>query len=179
MKSMLRYGLLGFGVYIIFLVALMPAEFVLKHIPMPNTVQLSGVQGSIWKGRVAKAQIYDQAFDNLTWNVSLLNVLLLTPKVNIDTLKNDNVQAKGNVGYSVWSSAIYADNITAKIDAAWLKRNYPSSSSWWQGHYDLKEISGIMGATCKVICFGTMHPSISSRVPELATPNTLIIKTIK
>lgn len=121
-KSIMRYGFLGFAVYLVFLIALTPAQFVLNVIPLPDTIRLSGVQGTLWKGSVVKAQINDQVFDNPAWNVSWLSLLMLTPKVHIDSLQNDIIKAQGHLGYSLWSSSVFADHVTAKVDASWLKR---------------------------------------------------------
>lgn len=51
MRARWRYGLVLAGGYLVFLAASVPARLALSRVPLPPTLTLTGVHGSIWSGR--------------------------------------------------------------------------------------------------------------------------------
>ncbi len=51
MKAAFRYGLAGAGGYLLFLAATAPARLAVSSIPLPPSMALTAVHGSVWSGR--------------------------------------------------------------------------------------------------------------------------------
>ncbi|MGB0893092.1 MAG: type II secretion system protein N [Parashewanella sp.] len=73
---------LGIGFYLVFMVALLPANVVLWLVKLPNQVQVSNVSGSIWSGSVGSANVYGRQLEHITWQIDPWSLLLA--KLNID-----------------------------------------------------------------------------------------------
>jgi len=81
MKPYLRYTLLGVLCYLVFLIALFPAAQAYRFVAEPLSgalpqLQLAGMEGSIWSGRVGSL-VYRQALlGEMSWQLSPLSLLL-------------------------------------------------------------------------------------------------------
>jgi len=76
-KSTLMYGGLGVLAYLIFLVTSFPIEHALKLVRgQMQGVYAQTLTGTVWRGRAAKIQVQDQAFERVSWDVKLLSVAL-------------------------------------------------------------------------------------------------------
>ncbi len=75
-KPAMKYIALGVLAYGAFLVATFPAEQALNLMrDQLKGVYLQNVSGTVWRGRVARLQIGDQAFEHVSWSVSPLSLV--------------------------------------------------------------------------------------------------------
>ncbi|WKE65924.1 type II secretion system protein N [Gallaecimonas kandeliae] len=79
--KVVRWTLLGLLLFLVALIWQVPASAVLARVQLPPQVQLSGVEGSLWQGSVAKLQLGDIAFDQLQWQAHPWQ--LLTGKLGV------------------------------------------------------------------------------------------------
>lgn len=75
-KPAIKYILLGVLAYGAFLVATLPAEQAFNLIRgQLKGVYLQNVSGTLWRGRVGKLQIADQAFEHVSWSLNPLSMV--------------------------------------------------------------------------------------------------------
>ena len=98
----LKYGLIAVVCYAVFLLALLPASFVISKIPAQHGLTLGSAQGTIWQGKLDFVRYQNVRVNNVTWDVlfsSLLQGLLV-----VDTKighRSDDIRGDGKVGYSL------------------------------------------------------------------------------
>lgn len=71
-----------FVLYLVFLLATIPASFVIHNIPLPKNVELGMASGSIWQGKLDTAHVDGILIKNISWSVSFSQ--LLTGKAAVD-----------------------------------------------------------------------------------------------
>ena len=71
------------GVYFIFLLALMPASFVLQWVTLPSQLQLSSVDGTIWHSKIKTANYDNFLVNNIEIELSPLSLLSLDPNIEL------------------------------------------------------------------------------------------------
>ncbi len=76
-KPLVKYIALGVVTYIGFLVSSFPAEQALNLVrDQLKGVYIQNVSGTVWRGRIAKLQIDKQMFEQVTWRLQPLPLLL-------------------------------------------------------------------------------------------------------
>ena len=80
MRRWLPYLLLGCGVYLLTLVATFPAAFAYRiagpRLTRAVPLQLYGISGSIWSGRIGTVAYGANALGSLSWHLKPLPLLL-------------------------------------------------------------------------------------------------------
>lgn len=66
---------LGFGVYLVGLLVFLPARLVVAMAPLPEHIQLQGVQGTLWKGQAQQLQVQHKYLEQVSWDVFPLALL--------------------------------------------------------------------------------------------------------
>ena len=69
--------------YSVFVVALMPANWVVGQVKLPNNVSISNVKGSIWQTEISQVMVDDIVISKVQSSLSLLSVLMFDPKLEI------------------------------------------------------------------------------------------------
>lgn len=91
MKKVISYSLIFLVTYLIFVVATMPAQFVLNQVTVPNTVNVSGVSGSIWQANIKHVSTQAIEVHDVEAKLSVISLLSLSPSFDItlgDPLKH-------------------------------------------------------------------------------------------
>ncbi|NRD71985.1 type II secretion system protein N [Shewanella sp. VB17] len=108
--------ILGVLVYLTFMLVLLPADIAVKLAPLPTNMNISGVSGSIWSGKIESVSIGQRQIDQVQWQLSPWGLLL--GKVTLDLVignPTSPVNGKGLVTLSM-----------SGIDAEGLKFDAPS-----------------------------------------------------
>lgn len=71
------------GVYLMFLLILMPANIVLQWISLPHRLQLGTVSGSIWQSQVDIVKYENLVVNNADIKLSAFSLLLLDPQLDV------------------------------------------------------------------------------------------------
>jgi general secretion pathway protein N len=112
---MVRYIILGLVFYLVFLLTSLPANVVYAYWKQSMgeevPVFLSGVDGSVWSGKAAQANIAGQQFEKLSWHFKPIQLLLGNTELAVDFSMQDGY-GKGNVGYNLLGS-VYANDVEA------------------------------------------------------------------
>ena len=141
-KTWWRYGLIGAGLYLAFLVLTVPASRVYPMLQAKlGTLSLQDIHGTLWRGTASSARVAGQRLDSLSWDVQLLPLLLLRAQAELD-FRNDAgpghlVATRGLTG------AVYFDDIKAGLSADTLTAllNIPGVKVGGQFDLDVSELS--------------------------------------
>lgn len=83
MKKKFAYLAIFFTLYSIFVLALMPANWVVSLVKLPSNVTLSGVEGTVWQTQVAQVRVDDVDISQVESSLSLMSIIMLDPKFDI------------------------------------------------------------------------------------------------
>jgi general secretion pathway protein N len=81
MKKWFAYGTIFFSAYLVFLVATMPAAWVVSFINLPKNSQVSELSGTVWQSYAKQVRINDVEINNVSSELSFLSLLTLDPHV--------------------------------------------------------------------------------------------------
>jgi general secretion pathway protein N len=81
MKKWFAYGAIFFSLYLVFLIATMPAAWLVTFINLPKNSQISELSGTLWQSNVKQFRIDDVEINNIKSELSFLSLLTLDPKV--------------------------------------------------------------------------------------------------
>ncbi|TRW50306.1 type II secretion system protein N [Aliidiomarina halalkaliphila] len=96
------------GIYLVALLALMPARVVLWFAPLPQEVAVGGISGTIWNGTIARVRVDNVALNDVSWRVRAWDLLRLRVTADLDIpARQDNV-LQGNGRISVTSGGALA-----------------------------------------------------------------------
>ncbi len=111
--------IIGVLVYLMFLVALIPAKVVLAFIPLADNVKVANINGSIWQGSVSSVEAEGKTFDQVRWDVNPW--ALLTGRASADIVigsKATSFHTKGRISYSF--SGLNISKLNLGTDADFL-----------------------------------------------------------
>jgi len=100
--SLIKKIIIGVLIYLVFLVALFPANIALSLAPLSANMSVSGVSGSIWSGSIESLNLQQRQLEQVRWELSPWALLL--GKVSIDVQVGSRatpVSAKGVVTWSM------------------------------------------------------------------------------
>ena len=103
MKSALKWGSLGILVYLVFLIAKLPAVHVFSKLPLPADVKISGISGTIWNGHAQSAQINGLPILNLNWSLAFFPLLTgeISAEIKAGNVRDiEQVSVNGQVQFS-------------------------------------------------------------------------------
>ncbi|GAB5380077.1 MAG: GspN family type II secretion system protein ExeN [Aliiglaciecola sp.] len=92
MNQVIKWVLLGLVVYLVFLLAKLPASQVIHRIPLPDNIIVSNVEGTIWSGNAGNVFINNIAIDNVHWEASFWSLLIgnLSLDIEAGTLRDSS-----------------------------------------------------------------------------------------
>ncbi|WP_299495842.1 type II secretion system protein N [uncultured Shewanella sp.] len=96
--SLTKKIIIGLFIYLIFLVATLPATFVARFVELPKGLSVADLSGSVWAGQINSITFEGRQLDTLKWDFSPWRLLLGQAQVNF-TLgeRNTPINAKGLV----------------------------------------------------------------------------------
>ena len=83
MKKTFAYSAIFFAFYSVFVIALMPASWLMTQIKLPANVSVAAVEGTIWRASVKQVMIDDVVISKVQSALSLMSVLMLDPKLEV------------------------------------------------------------------------------------------------
>lgn len=125
-KHIILFSMLGIMVYLIMLVAKLPATQVLHRV-LPQNVVMENITGTVWNGKSDSININGITMDSVKWNVSLLALFSGKLGVNIQAGNVTNQQQLSIRGYAAIAvnQKIYADNLVVRGPARLLAAYVP------------------------------------------------------
>ena len=83
MKKKFAYSAIFLILYSVFVVALMPASWVMSYVTLPKNVAISAVEGTIWHTEINQVMVDGVVINQVHSDLSLLSVLTLDPQVEL------------------------------------------------------------------------------------------------
>ncbi|NTS75845.1 type II secretion system protein N [Catenovulum sp. SM1970] len=124
-SNWIKFGGMGVVLYLVFLIATIPAHLVVSQISVPRTVQLGMVSGTVWDGKFNAVLVNGILLKNVRWSFS--PSALLTGKLGVDfkisnSRRSKHVSAEGfaYLGFSGFAT----DETKVNIPAALFKQRF-------------------------------------------------------
>ena len=137
LKPVLRYGVFTAAIYLIFVVAMLPAQNAWGFLQprLPGDVKLYGVDGTLWSGAAASAVINRQEYRQLRWDFEPL--ALLAGRIQY-ALAFNNGASKANavIGRSLTGNLLFQD-VTARLTAVELNTYLKLPAVRLNGAFDI------------------------------------------
>ncbi|RXJ72666.1 general secretion pathway protein GspN [Veronia nyctiphanis] len=124
MKPKILLSLLLIVVFIVSVIAHLPARLAVNYLPASTGIVVTGVEGSLWKGSAKNVTWKNRSLGTLSWDANLLR--LFTGKADVSIALRggiDGIDGKGRVGYSL--SGPYASNLFVSAPAEAVMKNAP------------------------------------------------------
>ncbi|MGO1295689.1 MAG: type II secretion system protein N [Vibrio sp.] len=127
MKAKTLWIALFVGVFIVSMIAHLPAAFVLKHAPIPRQLQIAGVSGSLWNGRATQVHWQNQGLGELSWRVNTAALFTghIEAEVRVGRGSTLRLHGRGVVGYGF--DGVYANNVIASLPASQVLQYSPQA----------------------------------------------------
>lgn len=113
-----RYSAVGLVVFIIGLVAFLPARVAAGWVEQAGPIALGGVTGTLFDGHAAYISVPGGAVEDVEWRVSALSLLLLRLSARIE-VGSDLGGFTAGISRSVFGNTTL-ENLTGSASAAWL-----------------------------------------------------------
>ncbi len=83
MKKWFLYGASFFSVYLLFVLATIPAAVLLNFVELPNEVKIQNINGSLWRSNIDQIQYQQEVINDVEVNVSVFSLLAFNPTADI------------------------------------------------------------------------------------------------
>jgi len=117
MKKKFAYTAMFLVAYSIFVLALMPASWVMTQVKLPKNVAVAGVEGTIWHTSVGQVMVDDVVINNVQSNLSVLSVLMFNPKLDINFGDALVTGPEGQLALSGLLSELVVENAQVTVSA--------------------------------------------------------------
>ncbi len=111
------------SVYLLFLIVLLPANWVSQFLPEKQRLNLSAVSGTIWQGQVQQVTFRGESIENISWKLNPLQLFTGKLVVDLDFGKGLGISGKGELAYGI--SGLSAKNFFLSIPAGTLVKYLP------------------------------------------------------
>lgn len=124
-----RHIIVFFLCYVIFLMALVPANFVYQRVAdrlsaQSQNIRLYGVEGRVWQGQAQRLDVAGQHFQEVSWDWHLLPLLLGRGELSVK-FHDPETSGTAVMGTSLLGQAHYFNDVKAELPlsrlAGWLK----------------------------------------------------------
>lgn len=110
-----KFGLIGLSlvVYIIFLIAKLPAEQVFHRISLPSNITVTGVSGSVWNGKARELRYQGLSVEDVKWQLSALPLLWGSAWFELDAgnaQRADQISFKGEMATRLASDVVLSSS---------------------------------------------------------------------
>ena len=113
----------GLLCYLLFLLAQLPADRLLARLPLPPALQLDGVQGTVWQGRVDTVRWQRYSLHAVRWELLVSHLLRLEPAVALKFEDRNGLLGEAQVA---WQQGVVLRDVQLQADAGWLVMQSPA-----------------------------------------------------
>lgn len=112
-------------VYVFFLVAFIPANFVTNKVKLPDNIQLGNVSGSIWQSKIDTVLIEKTLINQVNINVNWLSTILFNPSIDITFGGSLYQGPEGHFNAKGFMSDLTISDLFVSVDANNLAQQLP------------------------------------------------------
>ncbi|MFQ3288899.1 MAG: general secretion pathway protein N, partial [Alteromonadaceae bacterium] len=84
MKQWFAIGAIFMSVYLAFVIAAVPASFVISYIKLPSNITLSGIKGTMWQMKVEEVVHPKVTIDNVKASLNIWSFFSLDPSLDLE-----------------------------------------------------------------------------------------------
>lgn len=129
MRRAIAYSGLFSAVVLVSVLAHLPAQVAFKPLPLPEGLQLNGIEGTLWKGKIAQVQWQQTNLGDLNWDLHLSRLLLARLQADVRFGRGSINQLRGKGVVGVGLTGPYADHLLLSLPAEqalpWLSLPFP------------------------------------------------------
>ncbi|MBQ4891978.1 type II secretion system protein N [Shewanella sp. MMG014] len=120
--SLIKKIVIGVVIYLAFMVAYIPANWVVGIASLPNNIKVSGVSGTLWQGHAELVSIDRRIIEQVSWDMNPWTLFI--GQVNLDVNIGNRATAVSGQGDITWSlSGISAENLRFEAPNSFLLGN--------------------------------------------------------
>lgn len=114
------WGSVGIVFFALCLLTTLPAKHIVYRITLPQNLELSGVSGNIWEGKINRVAFNDTELAPINWSLSAWS--LLSGKAGLDLhvgniRETNQIYLKGGVLISLFNQHVELSNMTVRMPA--------------------------------------------------------------
>ncbi|WP_394172031.1 type II secretion system protein N [Thalassotalea litorea] len=117
-KKGLLYSLGFFLVYLVFVIAIAPANKLVAMVELPQDVVLHGVAGSVWAGEAQSMSTSNYEIKDVDWRLSFLSLLTMSPSADINFGRSPRLGPTGSLTIRNDHPLVGFHNADIKIEAS-------------------------------------------------------------
>nr|WP_210147281.1 type II secretion system protein N [Shewanella sp. WXL01] len=106
-------------IYVFFLVAYVPANWLVSIAPVPHNIKLSGVSGTLWQGQADMLKIDRRQIDQVSWQLNPWSLLLAQADLDV-TIGTRATPVSGKANVTLSMSGIKAENLRFEAPSSFL-----------------------------------------------------------
>lgn len=182
-------------IYMVFMLALLPARFVTSHLEqknlMPPQVALGTVTGTVWQGNLSSLTYQGVVLDNVKWELSPLSIFTGTISVGFKAGKpRSAIRASGQLAFN--NEGLAAHNLSIKTSLAPLLQSYPlpygltstgrvnlNIATYQQDQPWCKTLDGVIKADDLLIKSAFGQLAVANVSAKLSCPNGVLTATMQ
>lgn len=122
-RTQLKWGALFLFSYLFFLLALMPASVVVTRLPLPKSLQLNAVQGTLWQGEVGEVRWQQQILHHVRWQVEWSRLLVGMPALHLTLNDPQSLTGETTVG---WRGDLFVEDLSLHAPVSMISSLLPT-----------------------------------------------------
>lgn len=125
MKRAVFSGIFLSSVFVVSAVAHVPAQFIVQYAPLPNSLSIAGVKGTLWRGSIEQVFWQGKNYGALNWQLNPSKLLSATAEAQVRFGRGSDfsLQGRGIVGYQM--SGLYVENLVASMPVEEIRQLAP------------------------------------------------------
>ncbi len=125
MKKWFAFGAIFLSVYLVFVIAAMPANFVLGYVKLPKTMALNGIKGTIWQMNIDELIHPKVTVDKIDAQLSFWSLFTLNPSIKLTFGDDFSAGPSGNLTVSGLLSDITITDADLVVSADAIAQQMP------------------------------------------------------
>lgn len=125
MKKWLAVGAAFLSVYVIFLIAFLPANFIVNKIQLPKNIQIGNVSGSVWQSEIDSLLVDNLRINNINVQVNWLSLIAFNPTADVEFGGALYRGPEGQLSVSGFLSDLTISNLHLDISANEIAQQLP------------------------------------------------------
>ncbi|WP_394242678.1 type II secretion system protein N [Vibrio astriarenae] len=124
MRRIILISLLCVVVFLVSVIAHIPASFALSYLPK-QVAQVEGVSGTIWNGQAQRVTAQGQQIGSLQWQVKPASLFMARVEADIRFGRGSAIDLRGRGTVGVGLSGPYAQQFVASVPASYVMSQLP------------------------------------------------------
>jgi len=125
MKMKFAIGAIFLSVYLVFVIATIPAKVVLSYVPLPTGISVHGVKGTIWQMDIDELVHPKVTISKIEANLSFWSLFTLNPSISVEFGDNFSDGPAGQLTVSNLFENVRVEDADIRISANFIAQQMP------------------------------------------------------